>query len=371
MKILLAAPKICPPWTEGRKRFVRDLASGFSRHHDVHVVTTAEPGEQPSFATDATCVPASGGFSHLSGFHRALGRCLRTWQPTWVCHLPIGSFHGHYRYGNLASLWLADRQCRIRGLACLTVMYAIAHESSAVELARHVRHLLANDDTAGPRRIRFGMLLGDSDRPAPAKGRDGKALLFMAGMSEATPERLEHVLSVRGLRELLRAGHWLAPAGYRLTLAIPLLESPLLRRCLLEHPDNAWPMPALDFRGIAAVPAIFSGYDFFVFPYGREETAFVPTSVIEAMNAGIACVLPQRHFLSGLHNAGRTALSYSPGDGESLARCLLAAAGRDGLIDSLRLEAWNMVQMRYSIEGTCADLLEYYEQIGAVAGCSH
>lgn len=371
MRILLAAPKICPPWTEGRKRFVRDLASGFSRHHEVHVVTTADPGEQPLFAAETTCVPASGGFAHLLGFHRALERCLRIWQPDWVCHLPIGSFHKHYRYGNLASLWLADRQCRIRGLSCLTVMYAIARESSAVKLARYVKHLLANDETAGTRRIRFGMLLGDSDRPAPTTDRDGKALLFMAGMSEPTTERLEHVLSVRGLGEVLRAGRWLAPAGYRLTLAVPLLESSMLRQRLLDHTDNAWPVSALEFKGIAAVPEIFSEHDFFVFPYGREETTFVPTSVIEAMNAGLACVLPERQFLSDLHDTGRTALSYRPGNGESLARCLLAAAGRTGLIDTLRIEAWNMVQMRYSIDGTCADLLDYYHQINAIAGRNH
>lgn len=353
MRILLAGPKVCSPWTEGRKRFVRDLAESFAADHEVRVVTTTAPGECSNFAVPAISAVADGGARHLLSFHRLLGRTLDAWHPDLVVHLPTTSFHGRYRIGNTASMWLADRQCAQRGVACLTLMYAITREASVRALRPWVRHLLTNPYVHGGHPVRFGVALPQSEVPPAGPPRE---LLFMAGMAEPTRERLRHVLEVRGLGVLLRAGAPLAEAGFRLTIAVPLLRDPLLRRLLMEWPGNAWPAAALRILGEARVPDVFIGMGCFVFPYGRDETQFVPTSVIEAMHAGVPVVLPRHPFLAPLWEDGWAA-AFTPGDRDDLVRVLLAMTERAGERERQRQAAAAFVRQRMSIDGSCEDIL--------------
>lgn len=364
MKILLAGPKVCTPWTEGRKRFMRDLAAALGRHHEVRVVTTVERGELTQFATPWDAPVTTGGVSHLWYFHTQLSRQLDQWGPEFVCHIPISSFHGKYRYGNVASMWLADRQCAARRIPCLTLMYAIMNETSLRQLARRVRCLLVNPYAGGERSVRFGV-----DLPPvapPATKNFGRRLLFMAGMSEPTVERLEHVLTLRGLDTLLSAGEWLAPNGFTLTVAVPLLRDSGLRSTLEKLPQNRWPKQNLHIREVVSVPEIYSEHDIFVFPYGRDEPQFIPTSVIEAMHWGVPTALPAHPFLMPLMRDEGTALAFQPNDPHDLVDVLLDAVNNGDRLNAISANAYRLVQGEFLIEGTCEDLLLNYEQLKAV-----
>ncbi|HCX34439.1 MAG TPA: hypothetical protein DHV08_13450 [Rhodocyclaceae bacterium] len=369
MKILLAGPRLCSPWTEGRKRLARDLAGALAADHAVRVVTTVDPGETTGFPVPCRGRPASGPVSHFRSLHAGLGEELDEWRPELVCHLPIGSFHGMYGYGNLASMWLAERQCARRSAPCFTLMYAIAREASVERLSRCVSHLLVHPSLGQGVPIRFGTALPEPQEiPAPG---DGRSLLFMAGTTQPTRERLDHVLNLRGLATLLRAGRTLAPDGFRLTIAVPLLAHMRLREALRKLPGNNWPESALHILDTITVPEVFAGHDLFVFPYARDETQFVPTSVIEAMHFGLATVLPRLPFLLPIIGEGAHAFAFEANDAEDLARAVRAAASDTARRAAVRDSALAMVRREFAIRGTCEDLLRYYrERIAGAAGRS-
>jgi glycosyltransferase involved in cell wall biosynthesis len=359
VKILLAGPKICTPWSEGRKRFVRDLAAELARDHQVAVVTTVQRGESTAFAAPSHAPVAATGAGHLFRYHIALADALTNWQPDLVCHVPIGSFHGKYRYGNLASLWLAERQCAWHATPCYTLMYAIVREASVAKLGGWVSHLLVNQFTEGATQIRFGATLPEN--PVVPRPGDGRSLLFMAGMAERTLERLDHVLHLRGLATLLQAGAELASVGFSLTIAVPLLADAGLRAALLDSPDTTWPAERLRILDLVSVPEVYDGHDFFIFPYGRDEVQFVPNSVLEAMHFGIPTVLPRQPFLMPLIGEGATAYSYLPGDAEDLARVLRTAADDANGRAAVCRAAAALVRGKFDITCTCQDLLACHQ----------
>lgn len=360
MRILLAGPKICTPWAEGRKRFVRDLCIELATDHDVYVATTIQRGESTDFGVPWQAAFATTGAGHLYRYHAGLAKALARWRPDLVCHVPIGAFHGKYRYGNQASLWLTERQCAHYNTPCFTLMYSIVKEASVAELQYWTSHLLVNQYTEGATRIRFGTSLPDTAPPRPG---DGRSLLFMAGMTERTFERLDHVLHLRGLTTLLQAGSTLAGAGFSLTIAVPLLADAEIRTALLKNPDNSWPNERLRLLNMVSIPEVYNGHDFFVFPYGRDEIQFVPNSVIEAMHYGIPTVLPRQPFLSPLINDGATAFSYNPGDPSDLARILCEAAKEATERTMVCRNAAALVRTQFNIAGTREDLLACYSAI--------
>lgn len=365
MRILLAGPKLCTPWTEGRKRFVRDLAAEFARTDEVRVLTTAARGETTQFAAPWEAPYARSAAGHLFRFHRRLGERIARWRPDLVCHFPIGSFHGWYRIGNLASMRWADRQCARRAVPCFTVMYSITGGVCTDDLRSRVRHLLVNQSAASGTRIRFGIALRP---PAPLPPLDtGKRLLFMTGLAQASPERLDHALNLRGLGTLLEAGRWLAPAGFRLSIAIPFLADPEMRRALLRTPRNAWPPERIELRVTVGVPDVFAGHELYVFPYAREEPQFVPTSVVEAMEFGLPVVLADHRFLQPLIRGGRTAFAFAPDDPEALARAVLAASADPARREAVRRQAVQLVREELDIRASCADILARYRAVASDA----
>lgn len=373
MKILLAGPKLCAPWTEGRKHFVRDLAAELAKTHEVRVLTTVEDGASTEFAVPWVAANAGTRAQHVWRLHKGLRELLNHWQPQVVCHLPIGSFHGLYGIGNKASIWLAERQCDRNGVLCLTLMYAIVQEASVAQLGSWAKHLLVNQYAQGANRIRFGIALPTVAGRAGDRG--GKSLLFMAGMAERSPERLAHVLHLRGLATLLRAGAALATAGFTLTVAVPLLRDAALRAALIDAPENAWPDNSLRILDTVKVPEIFSGHDYFVFPYARDETQFVPNSVIEAMAVGIPVVLPRLPFLENLIQEGASAFAFRQGNHHDLVDVLLAADADVTRRAAVCRAAAALVRREHAIQGTCEDLLAYVAEhmdrpaaVGARAG---
>lgn len=363
MKILLVAPEICPPWTEGRKRFVRDLSAGLSRDHDVHVLTTTTPGVTPQFPVPASVVRCRWRWQHLTMLQRELALVLSRFQPQFVCHLPYGTFRHLYRAANVWSMRQIDKACEAAGVPCFTVMYSISREADVQQLGAHVRHMVLNDFRAAPGFPVVRLGLDFTDWPEPPLERPLSApfrLLFMAGMWQRTPARLDHVLDVRGLRLLLRAGSQLAKHGIHLTVAVPLLADARLQERLRRTPDNTWPQAQLSLTGEVTVPNIYAAHDLFVFPYAREEKQFTPTSVLEAMRAGTAVLLPDLDFIKSLVGYGRYAYTFRANDVLSLSESVLAAGADPAQLNTIRREALVFVRKAMSIERACDDLLSLY-----------
>lgn len=367
MKILLVAPEICPPWTEGRKRFVRDLSACLSRAHDVQVLTTTTPDVTPQFPVPASVLRCRWRWQHLTALRPELAVMLSHFQPQLVCHLPYGTFRHLYRAVNVWSMRRIDNTCDAAGVPCFTVMYSISREADVQRLGAQVRHMVLNDLRAptGFPVVRLG--LDFADWPEPPRERPLSAplrVLFMAGMWQRTPARLAHVLDVRGLRLLLRAGSQLAKHGVHLTVAVPLLADAGLQERLRRTPDNTWPQAQLSLTGEVTVPDIYAAHHLFVFPYAREEKQFTPTSVLEAMRAGTPVLLPDLDFLKSLVGSGRHAYIFRANDVLSLSASVLAAAADPAQWNTIRREALGFVRKAMSIERACDDLLSLYTSLG-------
>ncbi len=366
MKILLAAPEIYRPWTEGRKRFVRDLASALADTHRVHIVTTAADGLITDLPTTASVAAAGTPLAHLTALHRALRRALAVDRPDLVCHFPYGTFRHVYGLANLWAMHRVDRHCEAAGVPCFTMMYSISSEAAVHRLRPWVRHLVLNNlcDTQAEHAVRLGIDFRGWPEPAPRAALPAEPrLLFMAGMWQPTARRLEHVMRVRGLALLLRAGAGLAAHGLRLTVAVPLLAESSLREALRRHPDNTWPAERLTLHGETTVPEVYRDHNLFVFPYAREETQFTPTSVVEAMCAGMPVVLPTLAFLRPLAGGNHYAFTYPPNDVRALTDTVLAAVGDRERYDAVRRAALAYARETMSIQRSCDDLMALYRHV--------
>lgn len=366
MRILLVAPEICHPWTEGRKRFVRDLSAAFSRHHDVRVLTTTTEKRPSEISVPSITITCRSTWQHLTAIHEQLPAVLSKFKPTLVCHFPYGTFRHVYRMINLWSMRHIDRACTAANAPCFTIMYSISQEAHIHQLRPWVRHLVLNDFRSSHEDhvVRLGLDFDTWPEPSmhqriPPQPR----LLFIAGMWQPTMKRLEHVLRVRGLGLLLKAGTALSAHGMRLTVAVPLLADSRLQKELQQHQDNTWPATQFKLAGEARIPDIYHLHDLFVFPYMREETQFTPTSVVEAMRAGIPVVLPDLEFLRPLTGGGRYAYTFSAGDPDALARTVISALDNPATYNTTRRKAYEYVGNEMSIERSCEDILALYENL--------
>jgi glycosyltransferase involved in cell wall biosynthesis len=377
MKFLFVAPEVCSPWTEGRKRFVHDLSSGLAEDHATYVLTTTTPGATTGFPGDFLAIPCHRKLEHLTAIHGALPSSLLSFNPDVVVHFPYGTFRHLYGIVNLWNMHRIDCLCAKYAKPCLTVMYSIGGEISQRAIQRWVKHLVAHnlapEERDGALRLGFrfdGWPVPDAGKKVPMQPR----LLFMAGMWEQTEKRLDHVLQIRGLGTLLRVGKFLAPMGITLTVAIPLLADSVLRRKLLALPENTWPQNRMCIQDTSPAPEIFHDHDLFIFPYAREETQFVPTSVIEAMSYGVPTVLPDLAFLAPLAGNGDRAFVFRAGSPESLAQTIANALHDDIRYNAVRTAAIRYSRLEMGIDHSCNDLLALSQKLtgpaaGAESGC--
>lgn len=353
MRILLVAPEISTPYTEGRKRFVLDLIETFSKDkEDVFLLTTTKQGQK----TEANCrcrTAALGhGIFHLYYLIRQLPRVIQRFQPTIVCVFPYGTFRHIY---GLASTWFMrrlDRTCHRHQVPCLTIMYSIDRHASTAYLRKQVSQLALSrhPDWDGAvvnvgincRKGRIRPLRKKTDRPT---------LLFMAGMWYQTKKRVDYIIHTRGLGLLLFCGNKLSRRDVHLIIAAPLFESELCRNYLSRHPLNHWPETHVEFRGTVDIPGIFGEADLFVFPYRQNETQFIPTSVLEAMISGRAVALSDLPFLSPLAQGGKTAYSFPPDNPEKMSEILIHALEDDGGRSEKEEKA-----LEYVIDNWCIDI---------------
>ncbi|MCK4783694.1 MAG: hypothetical protein KAV87_08095, partial [Desulfobacteraceae bacterium] len=102
MRLLIVAPDIGPPWTEGRKNLVRDLAEVLTKYISVRLVTIRFKNEEIQTPYLGYLMRVSSKWQKLVVLHRELDKALADWRPDVVCHFPFGTFHG---LTGLANLW--------------------------------------------------------------------------------------------------------------------------------------------------------------------------------------------------------------------------------------------------------------------------
>jgi hypothetical protein len=351
MKILFLAPGVIPPYSEGRKRFVVDLAVALrGLGHRVLLLTSGMAPEGLAEYSDTLVIPASHRLTRLLAPLPALGAILCKNKPDLVISFPFGTFSGIHYLPSRLFMVIADRSCRARRVPCLTVLYSLDRCSRPEHLAPYVSQLITGQIPGwqGP-----SLPLGrDFDQWSPRSELAGmrRRILFLAGMWQPTRKQLDHVLQVRGLVYLLQAGERLAAAGFSLHVSVPLLSAPQCQVWLRDHPSNTWPIETLALSGESEVPAVFHEADVFVFPYAEDITQFTPTSVVEAMCTCTPVAMSDLPFLRPLAEGGGAAL-FAPRDPVALAECLMSLlADQDRLHSQVciaaerAMAAWGITQ---------------------------
>jgi len=355
MKILLVGPDLGPPWTEGRKNFVRDLVPRLVVRAQVRLVTTArQDGEitEPCAGKQAA-VPQK--WRTPIALDQAVTHAIRAWRPDVVCHFPYGTFRGIRGLVNRWSMRRIDQRCAQRAVRCLTILYSLTNGSRA-RLKRHVRELVL-----APRVGWNGltMTIGTDVTKAlqvVAVPNGEPTALFMAGVADAGRVAVRYLLQERGLQDLIDAAPHLAAAGIRLIVAIPALSDAGFCADVRRRFMTAAPSLALDLRAAVPVPAIFGEVGLYVFPYRVELEQFVPTSVLESMAAGVPVVLSDLEMLAALANHGRTAYLYRRCDGRHLAEVIVAAFGDVAGRSARALAARRLAVTEWSIDRSAEDL---------------
>ncbi len=359
MKVLIVAPRICTPWTEGRKKFVCDLLNAVEGRWELCGLVTVDPGETTQLPQHFETHTVSSTKEHLLFLARNVERALAEHKPDLVCHFPFGTFAGLRGLGNLWTIRSIARTCRKAGVRCCTIMYSLTAEADTALHRFLLRGVHFNQYLGGRQGIRFGVQLAPNSADA-FYDREARRLLFMSGAAEPGLANLDYVLHVRGLRYLLKAGAALVPLGYRLTVAVPLFSDPGMLERIRQHPDNGWNPGRIDFRAEVTLPEAFRGVSAFVFPYGQEEKQFVPTSIVEAMHFGIPTVLPRLDFLTQFRTGAAKALVHEPRDVDSLVAQVSRLENPAENIEAMRQAAAAFVDGEYSIANTVRDIESLY-----------
>jgi glycosyltransferase involved in cell wall biosynthesis len=281
-RVVFVAPGVAPPWTEGRKNFVRDLAQTLRlAGHSVEVLNGGVTDDGSSTGVGLALAPLRVLFELRAYLHDH--KDIDT-----VVLFPYGRFVGLTGAVNQAFLHIAQRISRARGLPQIPLFYSCAGLSLHVLSARFAPALAVGRSIPGVKRISLGINHRDlrwrSAYDVPMR------LLFLCGYQKAKPSVLREVLDERGLRDLLAAGNALAESGMQLTIAIPFLRDASMR-ALLES-EIARLCPAIDVQLSGDIPPLdaLMTHDVFIFPYRVEHSVFVPTSLLEAMSIGIPVI---------------------------------------------------------------------------------
>ncbi|MCP5143829.1 MAG: glycosyltransferase family 4 protein [Gammaproteobacteria bacterium] len=365
MRLLLLAPEIAPPWTEGRKRFVIDLANALKRQqHEVTLLVSGDPTAAMPADVDAIVLPAHGRISRLLGPGRNLPRVAARMLPDCVINFPYGTFSGLHHWPSRGYMRWIDRLCVRIGVPCLTVLYSIDQHTRPGSLAGWARNLVTGPlpHWRGPS-VPLGRDVSHWPQRLQPAGT-GRSLLFLAGMWQPTRERFDHVLDVRGLRVLLRAGEKLAEQGVTLKVAAPLFADAQCRQWLNAHPDNTWPEHTMSLADTVEVPAVFHAADVFVFPYAEDITQFTPTSVVESMLAGTPVVMSDLPFLRQL-GPTKIARRFAPDDALALADEVLKVLDTPGLAVQQSAIAKAHAHQAWDIDTSAKALLAVASELAA------
>ncbi len=368
MKVLFVVPKLCAPWSEGRKKFVCDLIAASRDRWEVSILASHDELEEAAAFGDIPLMSLSSrySFQHLTQLYWNLGRAIDRYQPELVCYFPFGAFGGIRSIANLLFIQQFSRVCQHRGLIDMTLMYSLTQEAASSWHTRVLEKTYRNQYSDHGRTIRFGVSLPaipqmtNSGAAVVKEMNAPKRLLFMAGMAECNVERLDYAVAIRGLGLLLESGADLASRGFQLTVAIPLLrDKALLQRLKAAALD--WG-ESISFLAIATTPDIYREHDVFVFPYAREEMQFVPTSVVEAMHSGLPVLMPRLEFLRPFHSQEGVVASYEPGSAADLLKELERLLSSPQSYQAMVERGRTFIDFEYDIRASVEDIEAAWEQ---------
>lgn len=367
MKFAFVAPEICTPFTEGRKRFIIDLIDELNHKHSLVLLTTTHANESSKLPCKVYTTFCHKPSQHLYSTLVRLHHMLKTEQPDIVCLFPYGTFRHLYGVAAKTFIWLINQICKTHGVPCITLMYSIDEHATVSQLKRYAQHLAISSNQAGTLQINTGiqrqsLMLNDD-------AIEQKRILFLAGMWQQTTQRVDHIINIRGLGILLKAGKYLEKHNVKLTIAAPLFDSLECRQYLLAHPKNTWSSEAIVFREEVSIPEIFDECDLFAFPYEKNITQFAPTSVLEAMSAGKCVALTDQNFLQPLINNGRTAVSLTSNsnnhqnNSQLIAKQLLEILENAEKRKAIEKAAHHFVSENWSIKNSAFQLQKYAREL--------
>ena len=111
MRLLFVAPEICTPWSEGRKKWVRDLVAEMHGADEIAVLTSVPSGEQTEFAAPAEALACGTKAARLTVLVRRLNRLIREFRPDAVCSFRYGTFRHTHGLANRAYMAMVDLIC--------------------------------------------------------------------------------------------------------------------------------------------------------------------------------------------------------------------------------------------------------------------
>lgn len=343
-KLIFAAPGISPPLTEGRKLYVSELSEALlSRGLDVELLTSSPEQE--------------GIFALLQVLNMLRERCKQPELIEAIAIFPYGTFDGLRGLANRWFLWRAiaiAKQAKVR--------YSPAFYSGAgisiEKLDRNYSPALAmGRSTHGLQCIHLGTSRHIKTwKPSREKMRD---ILFLCGYQSPTRAALHNVLYERGLWDLLQAGNEIAKSGISLTIAIPFLREVKMQKELLNIAAKTCPSLKINLRNAVDSTDIFSEYDAFIFPYHTDHAVFIPTSLLEAMSAGIPTIAadhPMYRSLTKHRDQDRCEL-YFPGHTSALANSILKTNASYQQAIQLGRETAIAIRSEWSIETSANEMI--------------
>ena len=304
-RLLFVAPGVAPPLTEGRKLFVTELAELLRRRGmDVEVLN-------------------GGGASGIRAIARSLRdvrrRIGRANQVTAAFVFPYGTYTGLRAHANRFLVRRVRSLCKASGVFSRPVFYSCAGLSFEDFCARYRPGFAVGRAGEGMAAICLG-----TSRELPQWSPLNSApanLLFLCGYQTASRAALRNVLYERGLIDALRAGSALAGAGASLTIAIPFLRSPAMRKRLSALVGELCPTLPVTMVDSGSPIDLLAAHDVFLFPYRAKDAVFIPTSLLEAIQIGIPTLVADQTCYRSL-TTGATAAGcrlHSAGDWRALA----------------------------------------------------
>ena len=342
-RIVLVAPGARPPLTEGRKLYVTDLAGELRRRG--FAVEIADGG------------PYFDGARGIWKSVRQLEAFCSQWKVDAVAVFPYGKFSGSRRFANHWLLRKAQEISRRNGVRALPVFYSCAGISIDEIAEKYTPALAMGRSRAGVGNLHLGI---SRHIPFWAPKREiMRDILYLCGYQKPTQRALDDVLNDRGLIDLLRAGNEIADAGLKLTIAIPFLESSVMRDRMQSLAAKICPRLPIDLRDSVDPADIFGQHDAFVFPYRAPHAVFIPTSLLEAMYAGIPVVAANQVMYGALTSSGcipRCGL-HRIGDHGDLAHQLLAMKDNYGQAIVRAEKESILIRREWSIETSADELV--------------
>lgn len=343
-RIALLAPGAVPPWTEGRKIFVTDLAAALqSRGLNVDLLNGA-PAAAP-------------GRMILDALRQLRTICSDEDPADAVVVFPYGTFHG---FRGRVNAWLLRRSrtiCTKAGMPFIPVFYSCVGLEVA-QLGHRFGPALAVG-RSGPDIAAMHLGIGHPSQTWNPTGDGLQRVLFLCGYQKPTSRALHDVLHERGLVDLLDAGNAMAADNIRLTVAVPFLRDALMCERLRREIARRCPALDVELQGEVDPYTLFQRHDAFAFPYRSKDSVFVPTSLLEAMSVGIPVIAADHAMYRDLTVADDVARCglHRVGDSADLARTLRSMRDAyDAAVEKARVVSGE-VRREWTVERAVDELL--------------